>query len=657
MVGNKRTKYLCLLVVSVLLFLVKDSLARVSESLFFQGEDLDVLSIASGRPEFPANAPAIAQVISTNHLDTRMTLAEVLSQEPGFYLAQKEWGHQLFLRGVPSGILFLYDSVPLRSDSTKNIYPLDFELSLASIKKVEVVRGPASVLWGPDAFVGVLNLVPKTGKDLNGMEWGISGGSEHYKSGFVNLGKDFGWWDVFLSLGVTYINPANNVYLDALAQDQSLPSQRYYHGVFNLNFVDSLNISGRFSYYDKPYVMSDLASGLKWDAKKNNPFNLIKVAWKKDLTDSLSFSLKSYYNYFYEKKEEMDVKWQQKNYIYYFESLLNKDFLQRRGLLTLGASYRINRVKDADIQTRTFLPDYIQHKDNHFKMLIDQASFNTRLFSLFAQYRHHLERVDLWAGSRFDLHSEYHKYLSYNLGLLWNYNDNCYLKAIYGTAYRTPYATQFLGDKSTHPEEVKTLNLELTYHHDKRFRLSLIPFYNVISHHINEDPYGGYSLPDEQNFLGLETTFSYHFNDHVSFWLNTTWFKNWGDKENYRVLDYITISPSGDTEKHYTSWQKDYNYGANKILNTGLSYQSKSLDVFLRMNYVGGQKFTYKDKSYSFAPATTFDCSFKMKNWLKGLDFWIKIKNIFNHQYETPGTFSPIQADGRKLYAGIKYVF
>ena len=144
--------------------------------LMFVGETLEVLTIASKREESAWQAPAVAQVVTGKHLMERgaRTLEEALSMTPGFYMAQKEWGTMPYLRGIPNSVLFLYDTVPLGSDTTKSLHQLDRELSLAPVKRIEIVRGPGSVLWGPDAFAGIVNVVPMSGKDLQGAETAVS---------------------------------------------------------------------------------------------------------------------------------------------------------------------------------------------------------------------------------------------------------------------------------------------------------------------------------------------------------------------------------------------------------------------------------------------------------------------------------------------------
>ncbi|MBN1830314.1 MAG: Plug domain-containing protein, partial [Deltaproteobacteria bacterium] len=115
--------------------------------LMFVGEDIEVLSIASRRRESAGSAPAVAKVITRQQLEERgiRTVSQALEMTPGFYMAKKEWGTEPYLRGIPQSVLFLYDTVPLGSDTTKSLIPIDYQLSLASVKRIEIIRGPGSV--------------------------------------------------------------------------------------------------------------------------------------------------------------------------------------------------------------------------------------------------------------------------------------------------------------------------------------------------------------------------------------------------------------------------------------------------------------------------------------------------------------------------------
>jgi len=48
------------------------------------------------------------------------------------------------------------------------------ELPIEAIQQVEVIRGPGSALYGADAFAGVINIITKKAKDINGTALGAS---------------------------------------------------------------------------------------------------------------------------------------------------------------------------------------------------------------------------------------------------------------------------------------------------------------------------------------------------------------------------------------------------------------------------------------------------------------------------------------------------
>src|SRR5438128_4122694 len=76
-------------------------------------------------------------------------------------------------------MLLLIDGAPYNSGDTGG-FPLspgfDF-FPMQNIKRIEVVRGPGSSLYGENAFWGVINLVTLSGEDLAGGELQLFGGS------------------------------------------------------------------------------------------------------------------------------------------------------------------------------------------------------------------------------------------------------------------------------------------------------------------------------------------------------------------------------------------------------------------------------------------------------------------------------------------------
>ena len=335
--------------------------------LMFVGEELDVLSIASRREESAQQAPAVAVVITKKVIEENgmFTLGQALSQVPGFYMAKKEWGTQPYLRGIPDSVLFLYDTVPMLSDMTKSVHPLDEELSLAPVKRIEIIRGPGSVLWGSDAFAGIVNVVPMTGKDLNGVETGIYYGSPGDSKGYyVNAGYDAGPWDGFVSLIgredetddrigsiVSFWGDNNGIPVspdDRYGYERS-DRPHFIEIVGNHNIGDSVSVSGRYSDYTRPYSMADQEKNMVWLESRSTPLNYIKAEAKKNVDPNSALRFTGYYSAINSNSKVIDLEFSPSEYTVYSELIYDRDFMSGKGLLTTGAAYRKKQVDGAPI--------------------------------------------------------------------------------------------------------------------------------------------------------------------------------------------------------------------------------------------------------------------------------------------------------------------
>ena len=97
--------------------------------------------------------------------------------------------------GNADEVLVLYNGFRLNRP-----YDNVFDLSLVdmqNVEQIEIVKGGHSVLYGPDAFSGVVNIVPKNTKDRN-LKFSQQFGS--YDSGFWNVNGQVEIRDTFLSI-------------------------------------------------------------------------------------------------------------------------------------------------------------------------------------------------------------------------------------------------------------------------------------------------------------------------------------------------------------------------------------------------------------------------------------------------------------------------
>ncbi len=133
-----------------------------------------------------AQTPAVVSVISGEEARNRgcTTLAEALLYIPGLYDVYDLVTHNMGIRGINGGIrasgnilLLLIDGYPVDyRPTTGNSFGEEL-IPLELVERVEVIRGPASALYGPNAFLGVVNVITRGGEELEGLRLVGHGGT------------------------------------------------------------------------------------------------------------------------------------------------------------------------------------------------------------------------------------------------------------------------------------------------------------------------------------------------------------------------------------------------------------------------------------------------------------------------------------------------
>jgi vitamin B12 transporter len=135
---------------------------------------------ATRLPIATAASPATVAVISGNELRLRgvTSVADALRDIPGVTFAQSgSYGGvtSLFLRGGESKyVKILIDGVPINEPGGA----FDFgTLTVDNVDRIEVVRGPASVLYGADAVTGVVQVFTRRGVGTTRSDLRVRGGT------------------------------------------------------------------------------------------------------------------------------------------------------------------------------------------------------------------------------------------------------------------------------------------------------------------------------------------------------------------------------------------------------------------------------------------------------------------------------------------------
>lgn len=141
-----------------------------------------------------------ALVITADQLEARQTrdIADVLRDVPGVAVAGVAGQTQIRLRGSEANhVLVLVDGIEV-SD------PFAGEFDIGTLQaepgaRLEVLRGPQSALYGPDAIGGVVAYHSAAGDDLPGLTARLEGGTQGTANGALRYGAFGNGWDAALS--------------------------------------------------------------------------------------------------------------------------------------------------------------------------------------------------------------------------------------------------------------------------------------------------------------------------------------------------------------------------------------------------------------------------------------------------------------------------
>lgn len=132
-----------------------------------------LVTSVSKKAENINEAPATVILITEKQLKNRgyLDLEAMLHDLPGFDISRSNgnlYSH-IYQRGYRSintnRTLFLVDGVEENDLWSSNVY-LSRQYAMSNIKNVEVVYGPASTMYGSNAFLGVINVITKEPQDL-----------------------------------------------------------------------------------------------------------------------------------------------------------------------------------------------------------------------------------------------------------------------------------------------------------------------------------------------------------------------------------------------------------------------------------------------------------------------------------------------------------
>ncbi|MCK5506916.1 MAG: TonB-dependent receptor plug domain-containing protein, partial [Desulfobacterales bacterium] len=172
-------------------------------------------------------APSIMTVITAQQIRERgyQSIAEAVRTVPGFSLWVDNFMSSISVRGSNSiqgwnqNLKIMIDGQPV-SYRPANWTPIDESLiPIRCVKKIEVIKGPASAMYGANAYLGAINIISFDGNEFDSLEvTGIGGSLDTYGGSFV-VGKKIDEIDFMTAFSAQRSNRSGLSYPDPVPKD------------------------------------------------------------------------------------------------------------------------------------------------------------------------------------------------------------------------------------------------------------------------------------------------------------------------------------------------------------------------------------------------------------------------------------------------------
>jgi len=660
------------------------------------------VTIATGTPKPIFQSAGVTSVITAEQIKSMgaTELHEVLETVPGVHagLQENNYDYNYSIRGIRSGansqVLMLLNGTRITTPFQGTLMT-GTELPIEAIQRVEVIRGPGSALYGADAFAGVINIITKKAKDINGTTLGARVGDHSTQSGWGQYGAQWAGWDVATSLQYQHTSGDDGRKVNTDTQtgfDNAFGTQASHApGALNTRY-ETLN--GHLNLQRKHWDIGF------WAFNSTNAGTRAGAAGALDPNGSADG-----------EQYLADVRFSTEDWLDNWEliahaSYLHADFQSQNSqlfpdnaLLPIGPDGNINTIPGNS--SLVFFPDGMNLNlgrvekipsielssvykgfDNHLLRLsagfryeeittTDSRNFgygvplparvdgtlknvsgtdfvylpdtNRSIWSLVAQDEWQLaDDWQLTAGVRYDDYSDFGGTVNPRVALVWDINEQLTSKLLYGKAFRAPnFAEQFtqnnpvvLGNKNLNPETIHTYEWAFDYRPISSLRTAVNLYYYQIDNLISAVPDSGRLTNIYQNSgnqNGYGTEFEWN-------WQVT---EQWNLKGNYawqHATNEVTNQPVAGVPEHHVYAALQWQFMPN------WQFQPQ-------LNWIGERSPLLADNQ-KLSDYETIDFTLRGKKLLGHLNLTASLRNAFDIKYYEQATPVPgnLTMPGRSFY-------
>jgi len=532
--------------------------------------DLKV-SAASLKAEAVESAPAVVTLFRAADIERYQlrSVADVLALTPGLDVLYDQTFVNVGVRGINGGwnaqgrvLKAIVDGQDASFRPTRgNLLGPEF-FPLLAIDRVEVIRGPLSALYGADAFLGVVNVVPASPKELTCQHRGNSIAKATYVNRWGNHGvtlDGLGWldsrWAGFL-LGASWTQARR----DGLMLPRS-PTNAYERLA---RVRPSLETHDDHEVVASAFARAELknlgigrlrADGLFQHVDRTASFN--------PNTEPLLNAVEAVYNTVFRISHQIDVsRWlvldssvalshgeptsAQRYYDDYRQTfVVGRDWIRRSysstavdarmaatatlgsWVATLGADFSNDNERLPHLQLYLDgLESEVANPAGERKTLFNGGAFGQVIWKP-------IEALKLVGNARVDDHSLYGSQFSWRLGAVWSTRSSLWLKLLAGSSFQAPGTNLLFSGKDARllgpissplglgPQHATSLELSMTKRLlGYRLELQATLFGERVTDFAKFNTYGGNPTPQNAGTIlsaGGELSTSFQANKQTQF--------------------------------------------------------------------------------------------------------------------------------------------
>ena len=278
----------------------KDSLGLYSDTVFVTANKSERQVKNISVPISMITGKSIVQAGNTR-------LADVLREQNGITMTSG-FGAGVQLQGLnPDYTIILIDGEPLIG-RTAGVLDLN-RIAVGNIKKIEIVKGPSSSLYGSEAMAGVINIITDK-KNTDALSANIRYGSYNTKDGNISISKRVNklhaqtFYNYYSTDGFSVRPNSNNRFITPIARTTFTQNIQY-------KFTDKTSIDGSVRYNTENIksiiAVANNGTTIYSNGNENNNDLNGSIVVNHKFSDNIKTKLNTYYTQFKSKQDLLTV--------------------------------------------------------------------------------------------------------------------------------------------------------------------------------------------------------------------------------------------------------------------------------------------------------------------------------------------------------------